>query len=113
MAQLTPTNRSFQFNDGDWNRLRNILNIIGTSTFPQLETDISGSFVPYTGADQNVDLGSFNLTTTGLGTFGEINLNKVGANIITATDANGDLRLGAGGGTNDLKIDKDGNVDVF
>ncbi len=43
----------------------------------------------------------------------EIQLNKVGTNIITATNANGDLRLGAGGGTNDLKIDINGNVDVF
>ncbi|KKM98651.1 hypothetical protein LCGC14_1155870, partial [marine sediment metagenome] len=43
----------------------------------------------------------------------EIQLNKVGTNIITATNANGDLRLGAGGGTNDLKIDINGNVDIF
>ncbi|KKK88306.1 hypothetical protein LCGC14_2744490, partial [marine sediment metagenome] len=47
------------------------------------------------------------LTTTGL------NLSKVGANIITATNANGDLRLGAGGGTNDLKINVDGKIDIF
>ena len=44
---------------------------------------------------------------------GQINLGSVGANIITATNANGDLRLGAGGGTNDLKIDINGNVDIF
>ena len=43
----------------------------------------------------------------------EIQLNKVGANIITATNAGGDLRLGAGGGTNDLKINTDGKIDIF
>ncbi|KKK72733.1 hypothetical protein LCGC14_2900920, partial [marine sediment metagenome] len=48
-----------------------------------------------------------------IATTGQINLGSVGANIITATNANGDLRLGAGGGTNDLKIDINGNVDVF
>ncbi len=44
---------------------------------------------------------------------GQINLNSVGENIITASNAGGDLRLGAGGGTNDLKIDTSGNVDIF
>ena len=44
---------------------------------------------------------------------GQINLNSVGANIITATNVNGDLRLGAGGGTNDLKINIDGKIDIF
>ena len=56
----------------------------------------------------DISFGDENLTTTG-----QINLGSVGANIITATNANGDLRLGAGGGTNDLKIDTNGNVDIF
>ena len=56
----------------------------------------------------NVFLGAGNITTSG-----QINLTGASTNIITATNANGDLRLGAGGGTNDLKIDKDGNVDIF
>ena len=43
----------------------------------------------------------------------DIQLNKVGSNVITATNANGDLRLGAGGGTNDLKINIDGKIDIF
>lgn len=43
----------------------------------------------------------------------QINLNRVGANIIRASNAGGDLRLGAGGGSNDFKIDTDGNVDIF
>ena len=43
----------------------------------------------------------------------QLSLNGASTNIITATNVNGDLRLGAGGGTNDLKIDKDGNVDIF
>ena len=52
-------------------------------------------------------------TFNGLISTGQIALNSVGANIITATNAGGDLRLGAGGGTNDLKIDTGGNVDIF
>ena len=52
-------------------------------------------------------------TFDGLTSSGQIALNKVGANIITATNANGDLRLGAGGGTNDLQIDINGNVEIF
>ncbi len=32
----------------------------------------SVNYVPYTGADKNVDLGIYNLTTTGLGTFGGV-----------------------------------------
>ena len=52
-------------------------------------------------------------TFDGLTSTSQIALNSVGANIITATNANGDLRLGAGGGTNDLKIDINGNVDIF
>ena len=44
---------------------------------------------------------------------GDVKLNSVGANVITATNANGDLRLGAGGGTNDLQIDINGNVEIF
>ncbi|KKL80430.1 hypothetical protein LCGC14_2004810, partial [marine sediment metagenome] len=57
-------------------------------------------------------LGDGNFTGN-LITTGQIDLGSVGANIITATNPNGDLRLGAGGGTNDLKIDINGNVDVF
>ena len=52
--------------------------------------------------------GSFDLTTSGT-----ISLTNVGSNIITATNAGGDLRFGAGGGTNDLQIDTDGNVHIF
>ena len=48
-----------------------------------------------------------------IATTGQINLGSVGANIITATNAGGDLRLGAGGGTNDLKINTDGKIDIF
>ena len=66
------------------------------------------NFVPYTGANANVNIGGFDFTTTG-----QINLGSVGANIITATNANGDLRLGAGGGTNDFQIDTDGNIHIF
>ena len=56
----------------------------------------------------NLFLGGGNITTSG-----QINLTGTSTNIITATNVNGDLRLGAGGGTNDLKIDKNGNVDIF
>ncbi|KKK87529.1 hypothetical protein LCGC14_2752330, partial [marine sediment metagenome] len=56
----------------------------------------------------NLFLGAGNITTSG-----QINLTGASTNIITATNVNGDLRLGAGGGTNDFKIDKNGNVDVF
>ena len=52
-------------------------------------------------------------TFDGLTSTSQIALNKVGANIITASNANGDLRLGAGGGTNDLQIDINGNVEIF
>ena len=59
-------------------------------------------------------LASGTITATGnIAVTGQINLNSVGANIITATNAGGDLRLGAGGGTNDLKIDTDGNIHIF
>ena len=69
----------------------------------------------------NFDFKAGNLTTTGnlflgagnITTSGQINLTGASTNIITATNVNGDLRLGAGGGTNDLKIDKNGNVDIF
>ena len=44
---------------------------------------------------------------------GDVKLNSVGANIISATNAGGDLRLGAGGGTNDLQIETDGDVKIF
>ena len=46
-------------------------------------------------------------------TAGQISLSKVGENIITATNVIGDLRLGAGGGTNDLQITSSGNVIIF
>ncbi len=52
-------------------------------------------------------------TFNGLISTGEIHLNSVGANIIKASNANGDLRLGAGGGSNDLQIDINGNVEIF
>ncbi len=37
---------------------------------------IGSDFVPYTGAIKDVDLGSFDLTTTGLGTFGDVLINS-------------------------------------
>ncbi len=46
-------------------------------------------------------------------TTGQISLSKVGENIITATNPAGDLRFGAGGGTNDLQITSSGNVIIF
>ena len=58
--------------------------------------------------DKNGDISIRNATLSG-----QIALTKVGSNIITASNANGDLRFGAGGGTNDLKIDVNGNVDIF
>ena len=69
----------------------------------------------------NIDFKAGSLTTTGnlflgagnITTSGQINLTGASTNIITATNVNGDLRLGAGGGTNDLKIDINGNVDIF
>ena len=67
----------------------------------------------------NFDFKAGNMVTTGnlnindATLSGQINLSGASTNIITATNVNGDLRLGAGGGTNDLKIDKNGNVDIF
>ena len=67
----------------------------------------------------NFDFKAGNMVTTGnlnvndATLSGQINLTDASINIITATNVNGDLRLGAGGGTNDLKIDKNGNVDIF
>lgn len=44
-----------------------------TGAYSNLVTEAtSGIFVPYTGATSNVDLGAYNLTTTGTGTFGEL-----------------------------------------
>jgi len=37
------------------------------------ETEIDNNFVPYTGANSNVDLGSYDITTTGKGTFATLN----------------------------------------
>ena len=54
-------------------------------------------FVPYTGATTNVDLGTFNLTTTGTGTF-------------TTLDVTGGATFNSFGGDNDFLI-KANNVD--
>jgi len=48
--------------------MTDIGNLSGTNTGDQ---DLSG-LVPYTGANANVDLGSYDLTTTGIGTFNNI-----------------------------------------
>ena len=51
-------------------------------------------------------------TFAGLILTSQLALNRDGVNIINATHAGGDLRLGAGGGTNDLRIDTDGNIHI-
>jgi hypothetical protein len=44
---------------------------MGSIDFPQLETNINGTFVPYVGAVQNVDLGANNLSLDGILTVGD------------------------------------------
>ena len=91
---LTPSTRSFVFNDGDWGRLRTILNKLGSDILPQLETDINvdlSNLVPYTGADQNVDLGSFNLTTTGSVTGGSLTTGTLSFSGNSITDSTGTI----------------------
>ncbi len=81
----------------------------GKGTFGELQVDtlnLNGNVI--SDSTGTISFADENLTTSG-----QIKLSKVGANIITATNANGDLRLGAGGGTNDLKIGFNGNVDIF
>ena len=50
---------------------------------------IDANFVPYTGANAAVDLGSQTLTTTGLGTFGQLAVDNIGINGNTITSTTG------------------------
>ena len=50
-----------------------------------------GTYVPYTGADKEVDLGSEDLTTTGLGSFGTLDVS--GASDMGAVDVAGNLQI--------------------
>ena len=52
--------------------------IPGQDTRPRRAlASVSKSFVPYTGAIKNVDIGAFDFTTTGLGTFGTLTVNGI------------------------------------
>ena len=68
---------------------------------------LSTGYVPYTGANANVDLGAYNFTTTGLGTFGTVNLTNNTALLqsdgttLLADDGVGNLFLGEDAFNND------------
>jgi len=77
----------------------------------------SGTYVPYTGATDDVDLGSYDLTTTGVGTFGD---NTVVEDVITinipgyAFGDTGTLKLGGsdngfGGAWATISAEQDGS----
>ena len=82
-------------------------------------------FVPYTGATDNVNLGSYNFTNTGIGSFGQLQIysssyyiDTDGSNNLTFTDpitgtkTLAELSIGGGGGTGDF-IFTTGNVDLY
>ncbi|MCA9487829.1 MAG: hypothetical protein KC516_02600 [Nanoarchaeota archaeon] len=56
----------------------------------------NGSYVPYSGADSNVDLGSQNITTTGTGFFGWLGSlgNRISKLFVTDVDISNDLVVG-------------------
>ncbi len=78
-------------------------------------------FVPYTGATANVDLGSFNLTTsgkfqsTGGGQTGRFLTGLAGYTVLAFDGANFDIRAGAGGSAsqNVLRVDSSGNFNFY
>jgi len=99
--------------DMNGNSITNVAN--GTATndavnlgqLNALNGNVSGNFVPYTGANQNVDLGNNNLTTTGTSFFeflGNLTsrINKI---FVQNIDANGSVDI-----SNDLYVG--GNVEV-
>lgn len=60
----------------------------------QLEVDdLSGDYVPYTGATANVDLGAFNLTTTGSLTGGLLSIDNITINGAAITSDTGAISL--------------------
>jgi len=52
---------------------------------------IGTDFVPYTGAIANVDLGSYNIITTGLGTFGNLDVDTLNFNANVISDSTGTI----------------------
>jgi len=90
-------------------QINNDLNWINAST-------ANGSYVPYVGADNNVDLGEENISTTGTGLFGFVgNLtSRVTKLFVEDIDASGSVNvsgdLDVGG---DVSISGDVNVDGF
>jgi hypothetical protein len=52
---------------------------------------VGADFVPYTGAVKSVDLGAFNLTTTGLGTFGNLDVDTLNFNGNVISDSTGTI----------------------
>lgn len=64
----------------------------------------ASGYVPYTGATSNVDLGNYNLTTTGTGTFGQVTLTG-------DIDVAGSASFGRGGGSTFEVISQGGTFD--
>ena len=100
----------------DSNKIINVGN--GTSatdavTLGQLQSvnnTVSGDYVPYVGADSNIDLGSQNITTSGTGFFGFLgNLtSRIGEIFVNNLDVSNNLSVGENlsvGG--DLEVDGD------
>jgi hypothetical protein len=56
--------------------------LVARNTINSIITFVEGSLLPYTGATSNVDLGSKNITTTGVGTFGAANTTNTIASLI-------------------------------
>jgi len=54
---------------------------------------IGSDFVPYTGAIKSVDIGAFNFTTTGLGTFGSLDVDTLNFNGNVISDSTGTISL--------------------
>jgi hypothetical protein len=55
---------------------------------------IGSDFVPYTGAVANIDLGAYNFTTTGLGIFGNLDVDTLNFNGNVISDSTGTISIG-------------------
>ena len=100
----------------DSNKIINVANGISATdvvTLGQLQSvnnTVSGDYVPYVGADSNIDLGSQNITTSGTGFFGFLgNLtSRIGEIFVNNLDVSNNLSVGENlsvGG--DLEVDGD------
>ncbi|MCF7910500.1 SUMF1/EgtB/PvdO family nonheme iron enzyme, partial [Candidatus Pacearchaeota archaeon] len=90
--------------------LSNATDLTGAVTLAQLQTinnTVSGDYVPYTGADSNIDLGDKNITTSGTGFFGF--LGTVGSRITSLFVVDADIINNLGVGEN---LSVGGDLDV-